>query len=91
VKTPRSTITLIELLVVMVILVLLASLVAPRVIAYLGNSSTEMAKVQIESLNISLELFKLRLRIEIMMISRAKPHQAKSRLPSGSLRRRGGN
>jgi len=51
--------TLIELLVVMVILVLLASLVAPRVIGYLGSSRTKTAKVQIESLGTSLELYKL--------------------------------
>ncbi len=51
--------TLIELLVVMVILVLLASLVAPRVIGYLGSSRTKSAKVQIESLSTSLELYKL--------------------------------
>lgn len=51
--------TLVELLVVMVILVLLASLVAPRVIGYLGSSRTKSAKVQIESLSTSLELFKL--------------------------------
>lgn len=51
--------TLIELLVVMVILVLLASLVAPRVIGYLGSSRTKTAKVQIESLSTSLELYKL--------------------------------
>ena len=51
--------TLIELLVVMVILVLLASLVAPRVMGYLGGSRTKAAKVQIESLATSLELFKL--------------------------------
>lgn len=51
--------TLIELLVVMVILVLLASLVAPRVIGYLGSSRTKAAKIQIESLSTTLELFKL--------------------------------
>jgi general secretion pathway protein G len=51
--------TLVELLVVMVILVLLASLVAPRVIGYLGSSRTKAAKVQIESLSTSLELYKL--------------------------------
>ena len=51
--------TLIELLVVMVILVLLAGLVAPRVMGYLGGSRTKTAKVQIESLITSLELFKL--------------------------------
>lgn len=51
--------TLVELLVVMVILVLLASLVAPRVMGYLGTSRSKTAKVQIESLSTSLELFKL--------------------------------
>jgi general secretion pathway protein G len=51
--------TLVELLVVMVILVMLASLVAPRVMGYLGSSRTKAAKVQIESLSTSLELFKL--------------------------------
>lgn len=51
--------TLVELLVVMVILVLLASLVAPRVMGYLGSSRSKTAKVQIESLATSLELFKL--------------------------------
>ena len=51
--------TLVELLVVMVILVLLVSLVAPRVIGYLGSSRTKAAKIQIESLGTSLELFRL--------------------------------
>jgi general secretion pathway protein G len=56
---PAAGFTLIELLVVMVILVLLASLVAPRVIGYLGSSRTKTAKVQIEGLSTSLELYKL--------------------------------
>jgi len=51
--------TLIELLVVLVIRVLLASLVGPRVIGYLGSSRTKAAKVQIESLGSALELYKL--------------------------------
>ena len=50
--------TLVELLVVMVILVLLASLVGPRVVGYLGSSRTKSAKVQIEGLASALELFK---------------------------------
>ncbi len=59
-RRPREAgFTLVELLVVMVILVLLASLVAPRVVGYLGSSRTKTAKVQIESLSTSLELFKL--------------------------------
>ncbi len=51
--------TLVELLVVMVILVLLATLVGPRVIGYLGSSRAKAAKVQIESLAAALELYKL--------------------------------
>jgi len=51
--------TLVELLVVLVILVLLASLVGPRVIGYLGSSRTKAAQVQIEGLASALELFKL--------------------------------
>ncbi|MBY0562351.1 type II secretion system major pseudopilin GspG [Hyphomicrobium sp.] len=58
-RSHEAGFTLIELLVVMVILVLLASLVAPRVIGYLGSSRTKTAKVQIASLSTSLELFKL--------------------------------
>lgn len=51
--------TLVELLVVMAILALLASLVAPRVLAYLSSSRTKTAKLQIENISTSLELFKL--------------------------------
>jgi general secretion pathway protein G len=43
----------------LVILVLLASLVGPRVIGYLGSSRTKAAKIQVESLSSALELFKL--------------------------------
>lgn len=51
--------TLVELLVVMVILVLLASLVTPRILQYVGSSRTKAAQVQIESFATALELFKL--------------------------------
>ena len=51
--------TLIELLVVMTILVLLTSIVAPRVIGYIGSSRLKAAKIQIESLSTSLELYRL--------------------------------
>ena len=60
--TPNSKeagFTLVELLVVMAILVLLASTVAPRVLGYLGSSKTKAAKIQIENLVTSLELYKL--------------------------------
>lgn len=49
--------TLVELLVVLVILVLLASIIGPRVIGYLGESKSKTAKIQIESLVTALELF----------------------------------
>lgn len=58
-RSREAGFTLVELLVVMVILVLLASLVAPRVVGYLGSSRTKTAKIQIESLGTSIELFKL--------------------------------
>lgn len=49
--------TLVELLVVLVILVLLASIIGPQVIGYLGSSKSKTAQIQIESLVTSLELF----------------------------------
>ena len=49
--------TLVELLVVLVILVLLASIIGPRVIGYLGSSRAKTAQVQIESLVTAMELF----------------------------------
>jgi general secretion pathway protein G len=49
--------TLVELLVVLVILVLLASIIGPRVIGYLGGAKSKTARIQIESLVTSLELF----------------------------------
>lgn len=57
---PRSDgFTLIELLVVLVILGLLAGVVAPNVIKYLGQAKSDTAKVQIESLDHALEQFYL--------------------------------
>src|SRR5262245_38384430 len=51
--------TLIELLIVLGILVLLAALVAPQVIHYLGRARTEAAKVQINSIVSALDLYAL--------------------------------
>ena len=51
--------TLIELLVVLVILGLLAGLVGPNVMKYIGSSKVEVAKAQLEDLAAGLDLFKL--------------------------------
>ncbi len=56
-KIAEKGFTLVELLVVLVILVLLASVIGPRVINYLSSSRSKTAQIQIESLNTSLELF----------------------------------
>ena len=51
--------TLIELLVVLVILGLLAGLVGPQVINYLGGANTKTAKLQIEDFSTALDVFRL--------------------------------
>lgn len=51
--------TLIELLVVLVILTLLAGLVGPRVLDQLGGARAKTAKIQINEIEQSLDLFKL--------------------------------
>jgi general secretion pathway protein G len=51
--------TLIELLVVLVILGLLAGLVGPQVMKYLGTSKTKTAHLQIQDLGAGLDLYRL--------------------------------
>jgi general secretion pathway protein G len=51
--------TLLELLVVLTILVLVAGLVAPQVLSYLGQSRSQVAQVQIKNVSTALELFYL--------------------------------
>jgi len=51
--------TLIELLVVLMILGLLAGLVGPRVLKYLGSAKTDTARMQIAELSAGLDLFYL--------------------------------
>jgi general secretion pathway protein G len=62
VSSPRrgeAGFTLLELLVVLAILGLLAAIVAPQVLRYLGTSRSQVAKVQIENISASLDHFQL--------------------------------
>lgn len=51
--------TLVELLVVLLILALLAALVGPRVIGYMGQSKVKTATIQIAAYKTALELYHL--------------------------------
>ena len=51
--------TLLELLVVLAIMGLLAAIVAPQVLKYLGSSRSQTANVQIQNITSALELYKL--------------------------------
>lgn len=51
--------TLLELLVVLAIMGLLAAIVGPQVLRYLGSSRTQAAKIQIENIAASLDHFQL--------------------------------
>ncbi|MCB1903039.1 MAG: type II secretion system major pseudopilin GspG [Gammaproteobacteria bacterium] len=55
----HSGFTLIELLVVLVILGLLAGLVGPKVVSYLGRGKSDTAKLQIEQLAAAMDLYLL--------------------------------
>lgn len=58
-RSQQRGFTLIELLVVMVILVLLASFVGPRVLDQLGGAKVKAATVQISEIEAGLDLFRL--------------------------------
>jgi general secretion pathway protein G len=51
--------TLLEMLVVLAILGLLAAIVAPQVLRYLGTSRSQVAKVQIENISAAVDHFQL--------------------------------
>lgn len=58
-KSRKQGFTLIELLVVLVILGLLAGLVGPRVLSYLGGAKSDTARLQIGEFGAGLDLFYL--------------------------------
>ncbi len=51
--------TLLEMLVVLAIMGLLAAIIAPQVLKYLGSSRTQTARVQIQNVDAALQLFRL--------------------------------
>ncbi len=58
-RRPEAGFTLFELLVVLTIMALLAAIVAPRVIGYLGRAKADVARSQMSNLVTSLELYYL--------------------------------
>lgn len=57
IKNREAGLTLVEVLIVLVIVALVASLVAPRVIGYLGRSKADVANAQMASIATALELY----------------------------------
>jgi len=55
----NSGFTLVELLVVMMVLGLLASIVGPQIMKHVGESKSKTARIQIEDLSASLDMFLL--------------------------------
>lgn len=58
-KNKQTGFTLLELLVVLGIIAMLAGLVGPQVMKHMGESKVKAAKVQIEDLSSTLDMYKL--------------------------------
>ena len=58
-KVQQTGFTLLELLVVLGIIAMLAGIVGPQVMKHMGESKTKAAKVQIEDLASTLDMYKL--------------------------------
>lgn len=58
-KNTQTGFTLLELLVVLGIIAMLAGIVGPQVMKHMGESKTKAAKVQIEELSATLDMYKL--------------------------------
>ncbi|MEM6649331.1 MAG: type II secretion system major pseudopilin GspG [Pseudomonadota bacterium] len=58
-RVAQQGLTLVELLVVLTIIALLSTLVAPRVIGYLGKAKSDVAKSQLANIASALELYAL--------------------------------
>lgn len=59
IKRGEAGFTLLELLVVLAIMGLLAAIIAPQVLKYLGTSRTQTARVQIQNVTAALEMYRL--------------------------------
>lgn len=57
VKNPEAGVTILEVLVVLAIIAMIAAVAGPRLIGYLGRAKSETAKLQIDQLGNSLQLF----------------------------------
>jgi len=58
-KPEENGFTLLEILVVLTIMGLLAAIVGPQVMKYLGSSRSETARIQVKNIAASLQLFRL--------------------------------
>ena len=58
-RTAQSGFTLIEVLIVLGIIALLATIVTPQVLRYMGQARTETARIQLSAITTAMELYAL--------------------------------